>query len=176
MTTSEYARQKHIQRVRRRYNLLASENRCTQCGKQDERTLAGQKRCNDCFIKTYVPRQYRTEQQKLNEKLRRQELRDERTAAGLCRECGREDYLTLRGSHVCVACKRSRDERVKRYAATGKKALNLKRRKEELIAEGKCIKCGRNPVEAGRKQCTDCLVHERLYRRKRRAIIKGLGV
>lgn len=176
MTTAEYARQKHIREVQSRYSRLMSEKRCTQCGKQDDRTLAGRTRCNECNAKTYVPRENRSERQLLNEKRRRQEIRQERVEAGLCRECGKEDYLTLRGSHVCVACKRIHKEAAKRYAESGKKAIYRKRRKEELIAEGKCIKCGRNPVETGRKQCTDCLVWERLYRRKRRAIIQGLGV
>lgn len=175
MTPEEYAKRHHAEKVRQRYAALASERRCTQCGGQDARTLAGRTRCETCYAKAYKPRNERSAQQKADEIRRHKELRQERIDARQCRECGNQDYLTLRGQQLCAKCRRRRNENAKRYAESGKRSEHSRRCREERIAKELCTKCGRNKPESGRRYCTDCLVRERLYKRKYRAIIDGLG-
>lgn len=176
MTVEEYAKQNRAKKVRLRYDKLVSEHRCTQCGGQDARTLAGRTRCEVCYAKAYKPRNERSERQRADEVRKHKEKRYERLEAKQCRECGKQDYSTLHGKQLCAACQRRCNEKIKAYAESGKRADNQKRRRLEFEANGKCVKCGRNEPETGRKYCTDCLVRERIYKRKRRAIIKGLGV
>lgn len=176
MTGEEYAKRNRAKKVRLRYDKLVSEHRCTQCGGQDARTLAGRTRCEFCYAKAYKPRKEWSEQQKADEIRKHKEKRQERLDAMQCRECGKQDYSTLHGKQLCAACQRRTKENAKQYTESGKRAANQMRRREEFIAQGKCVKCGRNEPELGKLHCTDCLVRERIYKRKRRAIIKGLGV
>ena len=62
-----------------------SLHKCVTCGKQDERTLAGQALCSKCAEKQ---RQYK---QKLKEQHR-------------CTQCGEQDERTLAGLCFCNFC------------------------------------------------------------------------
>ena len=63
-------------------------NRCVLCGKQDERTLAGQALCSKCAEKQ---RQYK---QKLKEQHR-------------CIQCGGQDERTIAGKTRCEFCSKN---------------------------------------------------------------------
>ena len=65
-----------------------SLHKCVTCGKQDERTLAGQALCSKC---TEKQRQYK---QKLKEQHR-------------CTQCGEQDERTLAGKTRCEFCSKN---------------------------------------------------------------------
>lgn len=68
-----------------RYKKMKELHNCTDCGGQDERTLAGYTRCNSCAEKL---RQY-------GHKLKEQHR---------CTKCGEQDKRTLAGKTRCEFC------------------------------------------------------------------------
>ena len=89
---------------KRRRERMRAEYRCTQCGTQDERTLAGRKLCSVCAAKKaeyeYTKRQDRTDQHR--EYLRR--WRENCRAEHRCTGCGRP--LPEGDPHItCATCR-----------------------------------------------------------------------
>ena len=68
------------------YKYRKSHHLCTQCGKQDERTLSGRILCESCYNKAATTRRYRTEK---------------RLKKHQCILCGKIDARTLAGHQLC---------------------------------------------------------------------------
>ena len=168
MTGEEYARMKRDQRIRRRYDRLKAEGRCTQCGGQDERTLAGHTRCEACNSRAYRTARPKTVAEKTTDAQRLRERRQAWRNSGKCGWCGAEDYMTQHGKPLCISCLRKRGELAEAYKH-GNASENRKRRRDRFREAGMCTNCGKNRPEPGRMQCTDCLVAERIRTRRRRA-------
>lgn len=69
--------------TKQRYHRLKEEKRCTNCGKQDERTLSGKTMCQSC------ERNEKTYREKYADK--RAFLYNERKRQGLCTRCGKKN-------------------------------------------------------------------------------------
>ena len=173
MTVEEYAKAKAARKVRERYDRLVAANACVTCGAQDERTLSGRTRCAACYAKAYKNPQVVTEADLKRYAANRRAKRKQNEEKGLCRDCGAVDYSVLHGKKLCARCQRRRKGKNDRYHKSGKSAEWQKRRREQYKAEGLCSKCGKNPPEEGRLQCTDCLVRNRIY--KMMARMKKVG-
>ena len=74
-----------LSEAERRYKKMKELHNCTDCGKQDERTLVGYASCNKCLERQ---KQYK---QKLKEQHR-------------CTKCGERDERTLAGKTCCAFC------------------------------------------------------------------------
>ena len=172
MTGEEYAKAKQVKAARKRYDERVAEHRCVTCGEQDERTLAGRTRCAACYAKAYKWPQRMTDESRKSAALKKREFRAAMKAEGRCMNCGAQDYLTLRGKPLCAGCQRRRNRQQKDYRESGGMAEAGKRRRDARRAAGLCTKCGKNRPEEGHVQCTDCLVRDRMYRRRQRAAME----
>ena len=119
MTGEEYAKAKQVKAARKRYDARVAEHRCVTCGAQDERTLAGRTRCAACYAKAYKWPQRATDESRKSAALKKREFRAAMKAEGRCMNCGAQDYLTLRGKPLCVACQRRRNRQQKDYRESG---------------------------------------------------------
>lgn len=87
---------------------------CTNCGKQDERTLAGHNYCQECEANRRKPTQAQMEQK--NQRVR--ERTQKRIAEGLCTECGKPAW---NGLHCCMECSmKKRKQKEKKRREDGK--------------------------------------------------------
>lgn len=168
MTVEEYAKAKAARKVRERYDRRVAAKECVTCGGQDERTLAGHTRCAACYAKAYKNPQVVTEDDLKRYAANRRAKKNLYKATGRCHDCGAVDYRVSRGKKLCARCLRRRKQKDEGYRQSGQQAEWQKQRRERFVAAGMCAKCGKNPPEEGRKQCTDCLVRGRLYKMRAR--------
>jgi len=175
MTVEEYAKAKYARKQRERYDRLVAERRCVSCSGQDERTLAGHTRCAACYARAYKNPQVLTEEDLKRYAANRRAKRQKNIENGLCRDCGAMDYRVSRGMKLCARCQRRRDKKAQTYQKSGKRSEWQRNRREQFIAAGMCAKCGRNPPEEGKLQCTDCLVRQRIYKMRARMKARGKG-
>lgn len=164
MTPEERIALERKRYVQKRYRQCIENHECVNCRTVDERTLAGHIRCERCNRRAYQLSRPVTQEQR--EKLARdkRERRRRRSEKQQCHECGRQDYLTLRGRPLCALCQRKRNESERAYHDSGRLAEYQRSRRAAFKAAGMCSKCGKNPPESGRALCTDCLVRDRMYR------------
>lgn len=161
---------KKIAANKRAYMRKVAEGRCTNCGKIDDRTLAGHVRCEACNIKAHANKvtKQRTEEQRLQGNKNRREWYHMRKDAHVCVQCGRQDKRTLGGMSTCLFCatRRNKQARVRRDTARDRE-LEMAR-KEKWVAAGLCSTCGREKEEPEMAMCIDCRVKSRMrYERKK---------
>ena len=90
--------------------------------------------------------------------------------AHLCRNCKQQDAYTLGGRTYCAECAAKEAERKRRWRAADGGEANRRgnvRWKEHMLAEGRCIYCGRVKPDDGRKTCAWCLRKMSAKRRDR---------
>jgi hypothetical protein len=121
-------------KIRRRMRLIA-ERRCTCCGVQDSRTLAGKQYCIPCYSRQ---REYGRRRREYLKSLGRCECcsaKDKRTESGfaLCEVCASREKMRneqKRAERVCARCGKQ-DERTLTgftYCAECNEKINIKRR------------------------------------------------
>ena len=135
--------QKHDEEQNERRKRWKAEGRCTRCGsdKGGPGTL-----CPDC--KAYMTDIRRNNAQVC--KARRDRLRME----GKCTRCGIR-YAEL-GRSWCRKCLDAH----KAYTNSAEQRAKTQKRREALVAAGRCIDCGK-PTNNGKKRCDDCLAARR---------------
>ena len=175
VTIEEYSKRERKKYVKKRYWELKADHKCTQCGTQDVRTLSGKTRCASCAETHNKSAKKRREVIGREADVTRNRLkREENKEKRCCHRCGRQDYLTLRGKPYCIACQRKEKARQEKRKLNGSRSAYEKDLRERRAEIGVCTKCGNSKPEPGRKYCTDCLVRERMYKRKNRAILNVL--
>lgn len=96
---------------------------CTECGKEDERTIAGNKMCCDCIIKFRKKNGYNMDKPLIPQKKEVYGFkRSERVAYGLCYICGKPQK---EGFKLCPECYDIHSKRLVKA-----RAIAHKRRKE----------------------------------------------
>ena len=117
---------------------------CTECGRQDKRTIAGKSTCLFCATR-------RNKRQKENwDSEHQRELRRARKerwiAAGLCSQCGHPKEEP--DKKMCCSCRvRAKLNEAKRRIKNGKLPRG---------ANGMCWQCNRRPAIEGKKLCREC--------------------
>lgn len=164
------ATEKKLAANKRAYMRKVAEGRCTNCGKIDDRTLAGHVRCETCNIKAHAgkaPKQ-RTEEQRLQDNANRREWHRMRKAAHVCVECGRQDKRTLGGMSTCLFCATRRNKLARERRDQARVHELEVARREKWLAKGLCSQCGREKEEPDKNMCIDCRVKSRIrYERKK---------
>ena len=129
------------------YNDCKRLHLCTECMKQDARTLAGRTRCYECAEKARE-RAKKPEYQKAD--LERQKRRyHERKARGLCPQCGkRKPAPGFASCEICMAKDRRSSEKCRRKR--GQRDVRLE------MSLGNCYICFK-PAAPGKKLCPDCI-------------------
>ena len=169
MTPEERIKLERKRYVQRRYRYCLEHHECVNCRKVDDRTLAGHIRCHACNDKAYRTAKPPTSEKKAMYTKAKRDRRNDRAERKVCRDCGREDYLTLRGKPLCAACQRKRNVSHRQYMESGRLSEYQKARRDAFRLAGMCSKCGKNAPEAGHRTCTDCLVRDKLYRLRKKA-------
>lgn len=155
---------KKIAANKRAYMRKVAEGRCTNCGKIDDRTLAGHARCEACNIKAHAgkaPKQ-RTEEQRLQDIENKREWYHMRKNAHVCVQCGRQDKRTLSGMSTCLFCATRRNKNARENRDKARDRETDAARKARWIAAGLCSTCGGEKEEPERAMCINCRVKSRL--------------
>lgn len=84
----EQKRQERYEAEKRARDYRQRNKRCALCGKQDEKTLAGEYCCAECAAKHLKTQKGYYQRHKEYVNRRQKALRAERRAAGLCTRCG----------------------------------------------------------------------------------------
>lgn len=98
-------------------------------------------------------------------------------ARGICVVCGHRDAAGK--MTMCAECLYKANEATRKWASKnpGYWREYQKKRRERLLEEGKCVKCGRENDNPGRKCCRACALKERQhYLRTRVLKAKPAGV
>ena len=175
MTIEEYAKKDRKKYAKRLYWGRVEAHECTQCGKQDARTLEGRTRCAECAEKHNESTRKRREENGREKDVNRYRWRrKEYIENRCCHKCGTQDYLTMRGKALCISCSRKDKARQEKRKQDGSRSVYEKQMRLNRKEIGVCSKCGKSEPEPGRKYCTNCLVRERMYKRKYKAILNVL--
>ncbi|MBP5709995.1 MAG: hypothetical protein J6W84_03355 [Bacteroidales bacterium] len=171
----------HRNRNKRHYLKKVSEHKCVTCGKQDERTLAGMRYCQECRDRHRAnasPKKKRTPEQ------RKRENDDKRAWYAMCVEkmmcvqCGRKDKHTVNGHRYCAICQEKKNKRNREKWDSEEKAAYHKNRRDKWREQGLCTCCGGKKEEPDRMMCIDCRVKAKMNRLRRQAEkggAKGFG-
>ena len=151
-------REKNRVRMARLSAERKAEGRCVDCGQpvQD-----GRSRCVQCASRNI---------------LYGASLRKRRRESGLCQHCGIGVPET--GKSMCVTCLILRSRPRRTCKALQRDLRDLRQRKREAVAEGRCRNCTRNPAVPGRGgRCDRCADRANARRRelkaaKREALVK----
>ena len=159
-------------RQKKYYAQKVAEHRCVQCGKQDERTLAGRIYCSACYQKRYVPyseRKPRTPERREIENADKRAWAKMHRDAGVCLRCGRKDKRTVNGKGLCLWCanKASAYARERRAEKGDKLNAQGRARRAKWVAEGRCSTCGGRKEEPDKRMCLNCRLRYRLAKARR---------
>lgn len=94
---------------------------------------------------------------------RAKELREWYKAHGICTVCGQKDAVGR--LKMCAECLYKANEATRKWASKnpGYWRDAQKKRRQRLLEEGKCQKCGRENDNPGRKYCRACALKWRQY-------------
>ena len=108
---------------------------------------------------------------------RQKERREWYKARGICIACGKRDAVGR--LTMCGECLYKANEATRNWASKnpGYWREAQKKRRQRLLEEGKCPKCGRENDNPGRKYCRACALKYRQYYHKTRVLkVKNDGV
>jgi len=170
-TDKEYDKKYHREYMRDLRAWWKSTGKCTSCGKQDAYTLGGRSWCAECAEHRRISQQGRD---LTRQYARVKAQRDERRAAGLCTQCGRELPKGVSYSFVmCPVCR----------AKAQQTAIKKRRRqgivpRNEFVERGLCALCGKNKPADIELTFLDrkTVLCESCYKRSEEACRKGREV
>lgn len=151
---------KENERNRKNYAELIQAGICTKCKK--EPAMNGKRICKSCSEKTNK---------------RNAEIKKYYISIGICPRCKKEHIFPNEKS--CPVCKAKEvDRRKEQYENNIEKEREIakksyKKRREEKIERGLCVKCGKRTPIFGKKYCEYCLAKTREYNQSRR---RELGI
>lgn len=127
---------------------MRQEKRCVNCGKQDERTLAGKTRCQTCAERDsfrWKERMDAAPQKRVVKNIAQQEWRKMLRESHLCVDCKKQDAYTLNGHARCFECSFKNSKQACKVAKVNqeKRKIDAKARRDRWRESGKCTRCGR---------------------------------
>lgn len=150
---------------------MKQEGRCQNCGRQDEKTLAGRSRCTVCAGKDNRRDKARLDadpEKRSRKNAEKREWTRQLKANHLCVDCKQQDAYTLNGRARCFECaekyaRECRERRAKAPDAYNEAQRELRARWRE---NGKCTNCGQEkPSWEHHRVCVACRV--KMYRFKK---------
>lgn len=166
MTNNE-ARKRWRERMRQ-------EKRCMNCGKQDDKTLAGRSKCAVCARKDNQRGKEHLDAnpEKRSEKnIEKRERYQWLKTNHLCIDCKQQDAYTLNGRARCFECaeKYARKCREQRAKAPDKYSKAKRELRATWRENGKCTNCGRKkPSWDHHGYCITCRVKAYNIKKKQR--------
>lgn len=112
----------HKQYMKERREWYAAHGWCTECGKEDARTMIGKTLCFDCFVKKWGHEPIvRLDPKKKKEWIPKHGIpKSEYYENGLCAKCGQHPHLP--DKRVCQQCY----EKIKYSCWLGRKAMGIR--------------------------------------------------
>ena len=153
---------------------MRQEKRCTNCGKQDERTLNGRRMCSKCAEKDNARNRARLAENPEIRTQKRDNLnawRHDLMEKHLCVDCKRQDAYTLNGRARCFECSEKNREGQRKRRNENLEAERKKSRdqRQQWREAGKCTRCGRDkPAWEVYAVCERCRARDNDSRQRKR--------